>query len=280
MAIKTLKAKTPGTRHYQVIDYSSLSKVKPLKALVKGKKKTGGRNSAGRITVRHRGGGAKRRYRLVDFGEKYLGLTGTVETLEYDPNRTAFISLVLLSNGKRVYFLAPAGIKVGDKIEIADKAEIKIGNRMRLKNIPVGTQVCNVEIHPGQKGKLARSAGAYAIVMAHEGNYTHLKLPSGEIRKVSAEGFATIGQVSNFEHRLVSLGKAGRTRWLGRRPTVRGKAMNPRDHPYGGGEGRTTRGTRRPKDKWGNITGGRKTRKKKKWSNKLILQRRPKKTKK
>ncbi|MEW5805191.1 MAG: 50S ribosomal protein L2 [Patescibacteria group bacterium] len=279
MAIKTSKPKTPGRRHYQVVDYSGLSKVKPKKSLVQGKKKTAGRNTFGRITVRHRGGGAKRRYRLVDFGEKFLGLSGKIETLEYDPNRTAFISLVLLSNGKRVYLLAPSGIKVGDTIEVAEKAEIKIGNRIRLENIPVGTQVCNIELHSGQKGKLARSAGAYATVMAHEGTYTHLKLPSGEVRKVSSSGFATIGQVSNFEHRLVSLGQAGRSRLMGRRPTVRGKAMNPRDHPYGGGEGRTTRGTKRPKDKWGNITGGRKTRKKRKWSNKLILQRRPKKKK-
>jgi large subunit ribosomal protein L2 len=280
MGIRVAKPKTPGRRHYQVVDYSGLSKNRPTKPLLRSAKKSAGRNSFGRITVRHRGGGAKKLYRLVEFGERFLNKKARVETVEYDPNRTAFICLVLLENGVRAYILAPVGLKVGDKIEVAEKTEVKVGNRMKLKNIPVGTQVYNVEFHSGQKGKLVRSAGSFAVVMAHEDKYSNLKLPSGEIRKVSAEAFASIGQVSNFERRLVSWGKAGRLRLMGRRPVVRGKAMNPRDHPYGGGEGKTTRGTKRPKDKWGNITGGRKTRKKRKWSNKLILQRRIKSKKK
>ncbi|HCI05381.1 TPA: 50S ribosomal protein L2, partial [Patescibacteria group bacterium] len=272
MAIKTAKPKTPGRRHYQVIDYSFLSKTGPYKPLLSSKKKTGGRNNRGRITMRHQGGGAKQMYRLVEFGQGFLGQKARVETIEYDPNRTAFICLVVVENGKRCYILAPANVKVGDTIEIAEKTEFKPGNRMKLKNIPVGTQVHNIELRPGQKGRLARSAGSFAVVMAHEGKYATLKMPSSEIRKVSVESFASIGQVSNFERRLISWGKAGRSRLRGIRPTVRGKVMNPRDHPYGGGEGKTTRGTKRPKDKWGNITGGKKTRNKKKWSSKFIMQ--------
>jgi len=276
MAIKTSKPTSAGRRHYQVVDYSFLSKAGPHKPLLRAKKKTGGRNSFGRITMRHKGGGVKKMYRQIEFGQNFLNVKARVETIEYDPNRTAFICLVVLENGKRCYMLAPAGVKVGDKIEVAEKAEIKPGNRMKLKNIPVGTEIHNVELRPGQKGRLVRSAGSFAVVMAHEGKYANLKMPSGEIRKINTESFASIGQVSNFERRLVSWGKAGRSRLRGIRPTVRGKVMNPRDHPYGGGEGKTTRGTKRPKDKWGNITGGHKTRNKRKWSTKFILQRRVK----
>jgi large subunit ribosomal protein L2 len=265
---------TPGRRQYQTVDYSILTKTEPYKRLLTRLKKHSGRNSSGKITVRHIGGGARKIGRDIEFDTKHLNKTGIVETIEYDPNRSAFISLVLWENGDRSYILAPNGIIVGQKIVWADSAPISIGNRMRLKSIPVGTIVHNVELKPGEGGKIARSAGSWAEVMAHEDPYTLLRLPSGEIRKVFSEGFASIGQVSNVEHHLVSIGKAGRTRGMGIRPTVRGSAMNPRDHPYGGGEGRALRGTRKPKTKWGKITGGRKTRKKKKWSNALIVQRR------
>jgi large subunit ribosomal protein L2 len=267
---------TPARRQYQVADYSALSRVEPYKPLLKRIKKHSGRNSSGRITVRHRGGGSRRILRNVEFGERHLGMEGKVETLEYDPLRTAFISRVLWSNGERSYILAPQGLAVGDEIVWDETAPLKTGNRMRLKSIPVGTIVHNVEIKPLAGGRIARSAGSWAEVMAHEGIYTHLRLPSGEIRKVLSEGFASIGRVSNVEHNLISLGKAGRVRGMGVRPTVRGSAMNPRDHPYGGGEGRALRGTRRPKTKWGKVTGGRKTRKKKKWSNVFIVSRRKK----
>lgn len=275
MAIKTAKPTTPGRRHYQVVDYSILSHVKPLKFLTRPQHNRAGRNAFGRITMRHRGGGERQLYRLVEFGQTHMGQTGRVETLEYDPNRTSFICRVVFQNGSRAYMLAPQGIKTGDTIEINEKAAVKPGNRMKLIHIPVGTEIHNIEIMPGQRGKLARSAGSYAILMANEGKYAHLKMPSGEIRKVFNQGFASIGQMSNNEHRAVKMGKAGRVRHKGVRPTVRGKVMNPRDHPYGGGEGKTTRGTKRPKDKWGNITGGHRTRNKKKWSRSFIISRRP-----
>jgi large subunit ribosomal protein L2 len=280
MTVKTAKPTSPGRRHYQTVDYRVLSRVKPLKSLVKHLPKNVGRNSFGRITVRHRGGGHTLQYRLVEFGQKFLGCTGRIETLEYDPIRTAFIVRVLFSNGQRGYMIAAEGLRVGDQIEISEKTSLRNGNRMRLKHIPVGTLVHAVETRSGGRGILARSAGSYATVMANEGSYTLLKMPSGEMRQVNANGFASVGQVSNGEHRIAKVGKAGRMRHRGRRPVVRGKAMNPRDHPYGGGEGRTTRGTRRPKDKWGNITGGRKTRRRHAWSQKFIISRRPKKAKK
>lgn len=203
-------------------------------------------------------------------------IKGRVETLEYDPLRTAFISLVLWQNGRRSYILAPQKLSVGDEIVRGESAPLQTGNRMRLKAMPVGTIVHNIEIRPFGGGRIARSAGSWAEVMAHEGIYTLLRMPSGEIRRVLIDGFASIGQVSNPEEHLVSLGKAGRVRGMGIRPTVRGSAMNPRDHPYGGGEGKTQRGTRKPKTKWGKVTGGRKTRKKKKWSNPFIVSRRKK----
>ncbi|MBI1975324.1 MAG: 50S ribosomal protein L2 [Parcubacteria group bacterium] len=271
--MKQYKPTTPGRRQFEVADYSVLTKTAPLKSLVKGIKRSAGR-SGGRISTRHKGGGMKQLYRMVDFGQSKFGLVGRVEAVEYDPNRTSFIARVLWGDGSRTYILAPQGLVVGQKIEVGEAVLLSLGNRLRLKNIPVGTFVYNVEIVPQAGGAIARSAGNYAEVMAHEGKYTNLKMPSGEVRKVLSDGFASIGQLSRPEHSLVSIGKAGRSRWLGIRPTVRGSAMNPRDHPYGGGEGRAMRGTRKPKTKWGKVTGGRRTRRKKKWSTKLILQRR------
>jgi large subunit ribosomal protein L2 len=263
-----------------VVDYSGLSKVKPEKSLLLRLPTHAGRNFQGRITVRHQGGGHKKLYRVVDFRGDKLDVKGVVETLEYDPYRTAFIAKVRYTDGERRYILAPEGLRVGDEIITAEAAPLKIGNRMKLKNIPIGYQVHNVEITPGKGGKLARAAGSYAEILGNAEGYTDLKLSSGEIRRVKSESFASLGQVSNPEHNLETVGKAGRSRWLGVRPTVRGSVMNPVDHPYGGGEGRSPRGTRKPKTAWGKVTGGRKTRKKKKWSDKMILKRREKKSKK
>jgi large subunit ribosomal protein L2 len=259
-----------------VIDYSVLSKVSPEKSLLKRLKKHSGRNNQGRITVRHQGGGHKKLYRIIDFKQDKLDQEAVVETLEYDPYRTAFIAKVLYKDGERRYILAPHGLKVGDKIITSENAPLAIGNRLKLKNIPAGYQVYNIEVTPGKGGQIVRSAGSYAEVLGIDDkeHYAILKMPSGEVRKINYECFASLGQVSNPEHNLVVIGKAGRSRWMGIRPTVRGSAMNPVDHPYGGGEGKAKRGTRRPKTKWGKVTGGHKTRKKKKWSNKLILQRR------
>lgn len=258
------------------VDYGVLTASKPFKALVKKIKNNAGRNNDGRITMRHQGSGRKKLYRLVDFKQNKLNVPGRVETIEYDPYRTAFIALITYQNGEKRYILAPKDLKVGDPILTAPAAPLLPGNRLLLKNIPIGYQVHNVEIQAGKGGQLARSAGTYLEVLGQEGNYVLLKMASGEIRKVSADGYASLGQVSNPDWNLVNVGKAGRSRWLGIRPTVRGNAMNPVDHPHGGGEGRQPRGTKRPKDIWGNITGGRKTRNRKKWSNKLIMQRRPK----
>jgi len=248
--------------------------IKPLKRLIIKVKSNAGRNNQGRITVRHQGGGHKRLYRLVDFKQDKKEIPGRVETIEYDPYRTAFIARVVYKDGERRYILAPHGLKINDEIITSEKAPIKIGNRMLLQHIPVGTLVHNIELLPGKGGQLARSAGSAAEVLANEDGYTHLKLSSGEIRKVPWNCWASIGQLSNPNHYLEKIGKAGRSRWLGIRPTVRGSAMNPRDHPYGGGEGKAPRGTRRPKTKWGKVTGGKKTRKKKKWSDKFIIKRR------
>lgn len=276
MPIKIKKPTTPGQRQMTVIDYSVLSKVEPEKSLVVKIKKHAGRNNQGRITVRHQGGGHKKLYRLIDFKQDKFNQEGIVETLEYDPYRTAFIAKIKYQDGERRYILAPAGINVGQKIISAENTPLEIGNRLKLKNIPAGYQVHNIEISPGKGGQIVRSAGSAAQVLGldESGRYVILKMPSGEIRKINSECFASIGQVSNPEHNLVVIGKAGRSRLMGIRPTVRGSAMNPVDHPYGGGEGKAKRGTKRPKTKWGKVTGGRKTRKKKKWSNKLIIQRR------
>jgi large subunit ribosomal protein L2 len=274
--MKTYKPTSPSRRQMTGIDYRVLSAVKPFKPLTVKLKQNAGRNHHGRITMRHQGGGNKNLYRLVDFNQMKLNVPGRVESIEYDPYRTAFIALVVYRDGERRYILAPKDLKVGDEIVTANQAPLQIGNRLQLKNIPIGYLVHNIELLPGSGGKLARSAGSFAEVLGQEGSYVNLKLNSGEVRKIKADSFASVGQVSNPDHNLVVIGKAGRSRWLGIRPTTRAKVMNPCDHKYGGGEGRTQRGTRRPKDIWGNITGGRKTRKKNKWSNKLILQRRSK----
>lgn len=272
--MKSYKPTSPGRRQMTVVDYSVLTTNEPHKPLTRNWSKKSGRNNQGRITVRHQGGGNKRLYREVDFKQNKIDIPATVETIEYDPYRTAFIALVLYADGERRYILAPKDLKVGDKIITSPNAPLNIGNRLLLKNIPIGYQVHNVELQEGRGGQLARSAGSYVELLGQEGNYSILKMRSSEIRKVQSAGYATVGQVSNQDWNLVVIGKAGRSRWLGIRPTVRGKAMNPVDHPYGGGEGDTQRGTRRPKDIWGNITGGRKTRRKKSRSNKLIVQRR------
>ncbi|MDO8435778.1 MAG: 50S ribosomal protein L2, partial [bacterium] len=229
----------------------------------------------GRITVRHKGGGAKRLYRIIDFGEEKINIPGKVIALEYDPNRTSIICLVEYEGSDKRYVLCPCDLKVGDSIICAEKAEIKTGNRMKLKNIPVGTQVHNVELEPDRGGKLIRGAGTTAAVLAQEGKYTHLEMPSGEVRKINNECFASIGQVSFPEHKFIEIGKAGRSRHMGIRPTVRGVAMNPPDHPHGGGEGRSPIGMPYPKTPWGKHALGVKTRKNK-WTNKLIIQRRKK----
>lgn len=254
---------------------------KPYKPLLVSLKKQTAR-SRGRITVRFRKNPVHRRlYRMIDFSRlDKQNIPAKVETIEYDPNRTALIMLCLYKDGERRYHIAPEGIKIGEEIVCGENAEIKIGNRLPLKNINAGTEICEVELTPGSGAKLIRSAGSFGIMRGIEGNYAIIKMPSGEIRKIHQNCYATIGRVSNSDHAHIRIGKAGRKIWKGRRPHVRGSAMNPRDHPYGGGEGRTTRGTRKPKDKWGNVTGGRKTRKAKKPSSKFIISRRPKKKKK
>ncbi len=276
MAIKKYKPTTPGRRQMSVIDYKSvLTETKPYKPLTKGRKRAKGRSSSGRISVRHKGGGNKRLWREVDFKYNKKDIPAKLETIEYDPNRSAFIGLVLYADGERRYIVVPKGMKVGDKFIVSENAKVELGNRLPLGKIPVGTFVYNVEIKPGSGAKLARSAGAYLEVLAHDGKYTHLKMPSTEIRKVPSASWATVGQASNDEHQLVVIGKAGRSRHMGIRPTVRGAAMNPVDHPHGGGEGKAGRGHRRQRTKWGKPAGkGQKTRKKKKYSNKFIVQRR------
>ncbi|MBI5220726.1 MAG: 50S ribosomal protein L2 [Candidatus Liptonbacteria bacterium] len=274
MAIKTHKPVTPSRRSMTVTDYRVLSKVRPHKKLLVRLPSRAGRNSQGRITVRHQGGGHKKLYRLVNFGTSRLNQPARVMSLEYDPYRTAFIALIRYTDGVVSYILAPHGLTVGSEVVTAEITPLEPGNRLKIKNVPVGYQVHNVELTPGSGGKLARSAGTYAEVMAQSDGYTDLKLSSGEIRRVPWEGYASLGQVSNPEYNLTTIGKAGRSRWLGIRPTVRGSAMNPVDHPYGGGEGRQPRGTRKPKTLWGKVTGGRRTRPKRKWSNKLIIKRR------
>jgi len=243
-------------------------------ALIKRLKKSSGRNSTGKITMRHQGGGHKQMYRLIDFKQDKFDITGRIESVEYDPCRSSLIAKVVYKDGERRYILASSEMKAGDEIVTSVNVPLKLGNRTQLKRIPVGTFVYNVELFPGKGGQLARSAGLAVQVLANEEGYTHLKLASGEIRKVIWDGYASIGRVSHLEHNLEVSGKAGHSRWLGIRPTVRGTVMNPCDHPYGGGEGKQPRGTKRPKTKWGKVTGGHKTRNKKKWSSKLIIKRR------
>ena len=276
MSIKIYKPTSEGRRQMTGVNFSVLTKSYPEKSLTYGRKKTSARNNRGRITVRHRGGGHKQLYRLVDFKQNKYNVSGKVASIEYDPNRTAFIALVVYKDGEKRYILAPKDLKVGDVVISSGNAPLTVGNRLMLKNIPVGAFIHNVELFPGKGGQLARSAGSSVQVMAQEGGYTHLLLPSSEIRKVKDSGYASIGTLSNSEWNTITIGKAGRSRWLGIRPTVRGSAMNPVDHPYGGGEGRALRGTKRPKTKWGKITGGRKTRNKNKRSNAFIIRRRKK----
>ena len=276
MSIKRYKPTSNGVRNMTVVKYKDyLTTDKPFKALVKGKKNQSGRNSFGRITSRFRGGGRKRKYRFIDFKFDKFDIPARIETIEYDPYRSAFISLVVYRDGERRYIITPKNAKVGDTFIVSEEADIKVGNRMKLKNIPVGTFVYNVEIQPGAGAKLARSAGNAIEVAAIDGNKVHLKMPSSEVRKVSADAYATIGEVSNPDHKLVNIGKAGKSRYLGRRPKVRGSAMNPVDHPYGGGEGRAGLGRRRLVTKWGKPAGkGQKTRRPKKYSNDNIVRRR------
>jgi len=257
-----------------------LTKKEPEKRLLLPLKKTGARGAGGRITVRHRGGGGvKRLYRIIDFGQKKLDMKAKVLSLEYDPNRTGFLALLQYEDGEKIYILAPQNLKVGDEIIFSTKTAISPGNRMELRNIPVGTMVYNIELEPKKGGKLAKSAGTSAQVMSQEEKYTHLKMPSGEIRKINNECFASIGVVSGVEHRYKKIGKAGLMRLKGRRPRVRGVAMGPADHPHGGGEGRSPVGLKHPKTPWGKIAFGVKTRKKRKWTDKFIIKRRRKKKK-
>ena len=276
--MKKYKPTTPGRRGMTKVESSQFTKKKPEKGLLSVIKKRGGRNLKGRITVRHRGGGAKRMYRHTDFGQEKIDISAKIIALEYDPNRSAFIALLEYQDKEKRYILAPQGLKVGDEIIISEKAELKTGNRMKLKNIPVGTLVYNIELELNKGGVIVKGAGTTAKVLAQEGKYTHLVLPSSEIRKVPKECFASIGMVSNPEHRYVTTGKAGRTRYKGKRPHVRGAAMNPVDHAHGGGEGRTGIGMKHPKTPWGKPALGVKTRKKK-WTDKLIIKRRKKKKK-
>lgn len=254
-------------------NFSILTKKEPEKSLILPIKETGGRGRGGRITVRHRGGRVKRFYRIINFGEEKINVKGKVEAIEYDPNRTAFIALIKYEDGDKGYILCPKDLKVGDEILCAEKTEVKIGNRMKLKNIPIGTMVHNVELIPGKGGKLVRAAGTAAIVLGQEGNYTILEMPSKEIRKINSECFATIGQVSREWKKDIEIGKAGTMRYKGIRPTVRGKAMRPVEHPHGGGKGKAPIGMPYPKTPWGKPAKGIKTRKKKA-SDKLIIKRR------
>lgn len=274
MSIKVYKPTTNARRNMSVTDYSELSKVAPERSLLAPLSKNAGRNSYGRITVRHRGGGNRRKYRIIDFKRDKTDMTATVLTLEYDPNRSAHIALVQYEDGEKRYILAPVGLKVGDKIEAGEQADIKPGNALPLVNIPTGTFVHNVELYPGRGGQLARAAGNAAQLMAKEGAYALLRLPSGELRNVPNGCMATIGQVGNTDHENVKIGKAGRTRHMGIRPTVRGSVMNPNDHPHGGGEGKSPVGRPGPCTPWGKPALGYKTRNKKKSSDKLIVKRR------
>lgn len=276
MGIKKYKATSPGIRQMTLLTFDEITKKEPEKSLVVTLKKSGGRNSQGRITVRFRGGGAKRKYRIIDFKRDKDGIPGKVAAIEYDPNRTANIALIHYVDGEKRYILAPNGLKVGDVIESGENVDIKVGNALPLRNIPVGTTVHNIELVPGKGGQLARSAGAEAQLMGKEGKYATLRLPSGEFRMVLLDCRATIGQVGNLDHENVTLGKAGRSRHLGRRPSVRGSAMNPVDHPHGGGEGKAPIGRPTPVTPWGKPTLGYKTRKKNKKSDKYIIRRRKK----
>ena len=274
MAIKSYQPTTPSRRQMTVVDYSGLSKVKPEKSLLEPLKKHSGRNNLGRITVRHRGGGNRNKYRVIDFKRNKLDMDAKVLTLEYDPNRSAHIALVQYEDGEKRYIVAPVGLKVGDTIRSGADADIKLGNALPMSNIPVGTFIYNIEMYPGKGAQLVRAAGNTAQLMAKEGNYALVRLPSGELRKLPVICFATVGQVSNIDHENVKVGKAGKTRHKGIRPTVRGSVMNPNYHPHGGGEGKSPIGRPGPVTPWGKPTLGYKTRKKHNRSDKFIVKRR------
>ena len=275
MAVKNFKPYSPGRRFMTVANFEEITTDKPERSLVERLKKHGGRNQQGRLTVRHQGGGHKRLYRVIDFKRNKDGVSAKVATIEYDPNRSARIALLHYADGEKRYILAPDGLKIGDTLMSGADADIKTGNTLPLKNIPVGTTIHNIEMKIGKGAQLVRSAGASAQLMAKEGDYALLRLPSGELRKVHVNCRATIGQVGNLEHENVSIGKAGRSRWLGIRPANRGVAMNPIDHPHGGGEGRSPVGRKHPVTPWGKVAMGARTRKKKA-SDKLIVKRRTK----
>ncbi len=273
MGVKKYNPKTPGTRFKTSLDFSEITTDKPYRPLVEPLRKQGGRNSQGRISARHRGGGHKNFYRVIDFKRDKLNIQAKVATIEYDPNRSARIALLNYADGEKRYIIAPDGLTVGSKVISGENADIVTGNALPLRNIPLGTQIHNVELKPGSGGKILRAAGASAQILAKEGDYAQLKLISGEIRLVHLNCMATIGRVGNLEHELVVVGKAGRTRHMGRRPHVRGVAMNPVDHPHGGGEGKATKGNPHPVSPWGWITIGYKTRKNKR-TDKFIVKRR------
>jgi large subunit ribosomal protein L2 len=275
MGIKKLKPNTPGTRFRSNFSFDEITKTKPEKSLVVRLKKSGGRNNLGRVTARHIGGGHKRNYRIIDFKRDKHGVPSKVFSIEYDPNRSARIALLHYADGEKRYILAPNGLKVGDNIVSGPGSEISIGNALPLSEMPLGSDIHNVELKPGKGGQLGRSAGASLQLMAKEGDYAQLKMPSGEVRMVRVECMATFGEVGNAENENISLGKAGRSRWLGRRPHVRGVAMNPVDHPMGGGEGKTSGGGH-PVSPWGQKAKGLKTRKHRKETNRLIIKRRKK----
>jgi len=274
MGMKHFNPTTPSLRNMTVSTYEEITKKTPEKTLLATKKKNAGRNSYGRITVRHQGGGNRQKYRLVDFKRRKDDMTATVIGIEYDPNRSANIALIQYEDGEKAYILAPIGLKDGDKVVSGERADIKPGNCMKIENIPVGTMIHNIELNPGQGGKLVRAAGQEAQLMAKEGKYAHVRLPSGEMRLIMAVCRATIGTIGNSDHENVKLGKAGRSRHLGKRPEVRGSVMNPNDHPHGGGEGRAPVGHSGPMTPWGKPALGYKTRKRNKMSNKFIVKRR------
>lgn len=275
MALKTYRPTSPGRRGMTGSTFAEITKSKPEKSLLMPLKKNAGRNNQGRISVRHRGGGAKRRLRIIDFKREKYGIPGRVAAIEYDPNRSANIALIFYVDGDKRYILAPQGLNVDDTVESGENAELKPGNALPLKQIPSGTLIHNIEMEKGRGAQMVRSAGGAAQLMAKEGEYTLIRLPSGEMRRIRGDCMATIGQVGNIEHQNIEIGKAGRMRWMGRRPQVRGSAMNPRDHPHGGGEGRSPVGMPGPKTPWGKPALGYKTRKPKA-SDKLIVKRRGK----
>ncbi len=275
MALRVYKPTSPGRRGMSGSTFEEITKSKPEKSLLRPLKKKAGRNKQGRITIRHRGGGAKRRFRIIDFKRDKLGVPGRVAAVEYDPNRSARIALIYYADGDKRYILAPLGIKVGDTVKSGEDAELKPGNTLPLKLMPSGTQIYNIELAPGRGGQLVRSAGTAAQLMDKEGGYALVRLPSGEVRRIHSNCMATIGQASNVDHQNIKLGKAGRRRWLGRRPSVRGSAMSPRDHPHGGGEGRSPVGMPGPKTPWGKPALGYRTRRPKA-SDKMIVKRRGK----